>query len=127
VHEVGRITLGELAEKILQRVKSLGQDVVLVVGGLDKKVSRIAIGTGAITDYREMHNMGADVILVTDDGTRTPESGQWSLDSGTPLIVVNHPTSEEPGMRTLARYIQEKFPDIPVKHIPVGCVYKTIK
>jgi len=123
VHETGDITLGALAERILQRVKPLGQDVVHVVGDRKRRVSRIAIGTGAITDYREMHGMGADVLLLTDDGTRLWEAGQWSLDSGIPIMVVNHSTSEEPGMRTLARYIREGFPEVPVVEIPVGCIY----
>lgn len=127
VHEVGDTTVRELAEKILHRVKPLGQDVVHVVGDLNKKVSRIAVGTGAITDYREMYTMGADVLLVTDDGTRLWESGQWSLDSDIPLIIVNHSASEEPGMRTLAKYIQEMFPNVPVIEIPVGCMYGSIK
>jgi putative NIF3 family GTP cyclohydrolase 1 type 2 len=127
VHEVGNVTLSDLAEKILQRVKTLGQDVVHVVGDLNKKVSRLAIGTGAITDYHEMYNMGADVLLITDDGTNLWHAGQWALDSNIPLIIVNHSTSEEPGMRTLARYIQDEFPKVPVKEIPVGCIYKTVK
>jgi putative NIF3 family GTP cyclohydrolase 1 type 2 len=127
VHETGNVTLGELAQKILQRVKPLGQDVVHVVGDLNKKVSRIAIGTGVATHYRHMFDMGADVLLLTDDGTHIALSGQWSIDSGIPLIIVNHATSEEPGMRTLAKYIQEKFPKIPVTQIPVGCIYKSIK
>jgi len=127
VHDVGDTTVGELAKKILQRVKVLGQDVVHVVGNLDKKVSKIAIGTGAITYYREMRDMGADVLLVTDDGTWLWESGQWSLDNDVPLIMVNHSVSEEPGMRTLAKYIQNTFSDVPVIEIPVGCIYKTVK
>lgn len=127
VHKVGNITVGELAEKILARVKPLGQDVVHVVGDLNRKVSSIALGTGAITDYRLMRSMGADVLLITDDGTRLWESGQWSLDSDVPLIVVNHSTSEEPGMRTLAKYLREQFEGVKVKEIPVGCIYKTVK
>jgi len=126
VHEAGNITLRELAEKILDRVKLLGQDAIGVIGELDKNVSRIAVGTGAITEYREMYSMGADVLLLTDDGTRLWESGQWSLDSDVLLFIVNHSTSEEPGMRTLAAYIQKKFPTIPVTEIPVGCIYKTV-
>jgi len=126
VHEVGNLTVGTLAAKILRRVKPLGQDIVYVVGDLDRKVSRIAVGTGAITNYREMYGMGADIILVTDDGTRLWESGQWSLDSEIPLVIVNHSTSEEPGMRTLAKYIKEKFPGISVIQIPVGCMYRSI-
>lgn len=127
VHEVGDITLGALTEKILKRVKTLGQDTIHVVGDLNKKVSRIAVGTGAITNYRTMFGLGADVIIVTDDGTRLWETGQWSLDSDHPLIIVNHSTSEEPGIRTLAKYIKEKFPGVTVTQIPVGCIYKSVK
>jgi len=127
VHKVGNIRLRDLAERILQRVQTLDQDVIHVVGDLDRRVSRIALGTGAITNYRDMRDMGADVLLLTDDGTRLWESGQWSLDSDIPLIIVNHSTSEEPGMRTLAKYIQEKFPKLPVIEMPVGCLYRTIK
>jgi len=123
VHETGDVTLGALAERILQRTKLIGQDVVHVVGDRNRVVSRIAIGTGAITDYRDMFGMGADVLLLTDDGTRLWESGQWSLDSGIPILIVNHSASEEPGMRTLAGYIREGFPGVPVIEIPVGCIY----
>ncbi|TLM99476.1 hypothetical protein FDZ71_15790, partial [bacterium] len=123
VHETGDTTLGALAERILQRVKPLGQDVVHVVGDRKRIVSRIAIGTGAITDYREMYGMGAYVLLLTDDGIRLWEAGQWSLDSGIPIIVVNHSTAEEPGMRTLAMFIRKGFPEVPVIEIPVGCIY----
>jgi len=127
VHEVNEVTVDVLARKVLSRVKPLGQEVVYVIGDKEKKVSRIAIGTGAITNYREMNSLGADVLLVTDDGTRLWESGQWSLDSGVPIIIVNHSTSEEPGMKTLTLYLQKQFPDVPVKHIPTGCIYRTVK
>ena len=125
VHKVKEDTLEELARRILGKVKPLGQDVVHMIGDPKAKVSRIALGTGAITSYRQMYDMGADVILVTDDGTRLWESGQWALDMEVPLMMVNHSTAEEPGMMTLAKYIQAAFPDIPVKHIPVGCIYRT--
>jgi len=127
VHEVGDLTLRQLAERILEKVRTLGQEAVHMVGDLDKKVSRIALGTGAITDYREMFNLGADVLLLTDDGTRLWESGQWSQDMGVPLLLVNHSTAEEPGMRTLAQYIQERFPEVLVEQIPVGCLYTTVR
>ncbi|MEM2905581.1 MAG: Nif3-like dinuclear metal center hexameric protein [Candidatus Bathyarchaeia archaeon] len=126
VHEVGDLTLRQLAERILEKARALGQETVHMVGDPNKKVSRIALGTGAITDYREMFNLGADVLLLTDDGTRLWESGQWSLDAGIPLLLVNHSTAEEPAMRTLTRYIQERPPEVPVEHIPVGCLYAAV-
>jgi len=126
VHEVHGIPLRELAQRILEKVKPLGQEAVHVVGDLETRVSRIALGTGAITGYRQMYDMNADVLLLTDDGTRLWESGQWSLDMGVPLILVNHPTAEEPGMITLAEYIQSVFSEVPVTHLPVGCMYRTL-
>jgi len=127
VHDVGATTVDELARRILERVKLLGQDVVHVVGDKDRQISKVAVGTGAITSYREMLSLGADVLILTDDGTEIWESGQWSRDSGIPIIIVNHATAEEPGMRTLAKYIQRQFPEVPVVHVPTGCLYRTIK
>jgi len=126
VHEVKGISVKKLAEKVLEKVRLLGQEAVQIVGDSGKEVSKIAIGTGAITNYRQMYDMGADVLLVTDDGTRLWESGQWALDMDVPLILVNHSTAEEPGMMSLTRYIQDTFPKVPVVHVPVGCIYKTI-
>lgn len=126
VHSTGDTTLGELAKNILKKIKSLGQEAVQIVNDENTKVSKIALGTGAITNYRQMFDMGADVLLLTDDGTRLWESGQWAMDTGVPLIIVNHSTAEEPGMITLSKYIRDAFPNIPVKHIPVGCIYNTI-
>jgi putative NIF3 family GTP cyclohydrolase 1 type 2 len=126
VHKVKEEILGQLTRRILEKVKPLGQEVALIVGDPNQTVSRIALGTGAITSYRQMYDMNADVLLLTDDGTRLWESGQWALDMGVSLIIVNHSTAEEPGMKTLANYIHKVFPQVKVEHLPVGCIYKTV-
>ena len=127
VHSVEGLNLGELATAVLEKVKPLGQESVHVVGDLEKKVSKMALGTGANTNYRQMFDIGADVLLLTDDGTRLWESGQWALDMGVSLIIVNHSTSEEPGMMTLTNYVRSGFPGVPVRHVPTGCLYRTMK
>jgi len=126
VHGVEGMNLGELARAILDRVKPLGQGTVHVIGDQEKEVSRVALGTGAITNYRVMNAMGADVLILTDDGTRLWESAQWAHDGGASLIIVNHATSEEPGMISLAVYLRGVFPEAQVEHIPGGCLYKAI-
>jgi putative NIF3 family GTP cyclohydrolase 1 type 2 len=126
VHRTDETTLEDLARRILKKVKPIGQEVVHMVGWPEAKVSRIALGTGAITNYAVMREMGADVLLLTDDGTRLWESAQWSFETGIPLLLVNHATAEEPGMITLADYIAKQFPGVPVHHIPVGCLYRTV-
>ena len=117
--EVGSTTVEELARDILDKVKPLGQGHVGVMGNLQKQVSKMAVGTGAITRLAEMYELGADVILATDDGAHTTYSGLWSLDLDVPVLVVNHATAELPGMMSLARYIEKQFPGIRAEYL--GC------
>lgn len=126
LHKIPETTLEELSRYILQKIKPLGQDSIQVIGDLDKKISQITIGTGAITDYLDMYAFGGDVIILSDDGTFLWESGQWAQDIGVPIIIVNHSLSEEPGMRTLGEYLEKIFPNVPIMHIPVGCMFKSI-
>jgi len=126
LHEISEITLEELCKKILEKIRPLGQDSIQVIGDLDKKISRITLGTGAASNYRDMHAFGGEAIILTDDGTLLWESGQWAKDTGIPLIIVNHSLSEEPGMRSLAKYLKKTFPNVPVMQIPVGCIFKCI-
>ena len=118
-------TLRKLARQVADKVQELGQDVVHYIGDPDTKVTRFAVGTGAITNYRAMFSLEADGLLLTDDGTRLWESAVWSEDTGVPLILVNHATAEEPGMRNLAAYIKETF-NQPVHFIPQGCLYESV-
>ena len=114
-----------VALNTLERVRELGQQSVHFIGDSNRPVSRIALGTGAITNFRLMAALGADILILTDDGTRLWESGHWSHDTGIPLIVVNHATAEEPGMMDMARYFSNQF-GMKVEHIPQGCLYETM-
>jgi len=67
-----------------------------------------------------------DALLVTDDGMRFWADGSWAIDRDLPLLVVNHASAEEWGMRSLADYIRKHFPDVPVRHLPQGCQYQAI-
>ena len=115
---VGDRSLEDLAQHILGKVQTLGQDVVNVMGEPGARTSRMAIGTGAITRLPDMLEMGADVILATDDGIHTTSSGLWSLDLGVPVLVVSHATAELPGMMAMVGYIEKHFPGVPVKYLP---------
>ena len=54
-----------------------------------------------------------DALLVTDDGIRFWADGSWAIDRDLPLLVVNHATAEEWGMRSLAVYLREAVPRRP--------------
>ena len=119
-------TVREIAERIREKTSAIGQERVEVIGDLDKPVSRIAMGTGAITQLYAMADLGADIVIGTDDGMNLWSAAEWCLDRELPLIIVNHCTSEEWGIINLAKYVAGTFPEIPVKHIPQGCVYRLI-
>jgi putative NIF3 family GTP cyclohydrolase 1 type 2 len=125
VHETGGLTLEALAGQVLEKTKALGQTTVGMVGDRKRTTHRIALGTGAITNYSAMAAMGADVLLLTDDGTRLWETAQWASDAEVSLLIVNHATAEEPGMRTLAAYLRDLVRPVPVFQLPVGCLYQS--
>ena len=64
------MTVEEATKHVLQKVRSLGQDTVLIFGDRQKRVSRMAVGTGAITYLPSMYELNADLLLATDDGMR---------------------------------------------------------
>lgn len=120
------ITVEEAARKVLEKVKPLGQDAVFILGSRDKRVSRMAVGTGAITHLPSMLELRADVILATDDGMNFWDGGLWSLDLDIPLLIVNHATAEKPGMMAMAGYLAEKYPGTTVEYLDVAFPYTTV-
>ncbi len=124
LHEMPTTTAWELAQRIAQRVKPLGEQMVQFVGTRWQMVHRLAVGTGAITDVRRMVELGADAVLTTDDGIALWRDAAWVSDLGVPMIVVNHMTSEIPGLRNLADYLGEQFPEVPVEFVGPTCSYE---
>lgn len=124
---VGEMTVETLARRVLEKVRPLGQDSVQIFGDKSKTVTRMSVGTGAITRLSEMHALNADVALATDDGmTYWTRGGNWAADVGFPVLVVNHATSEKPGMQAMTKYLPAIFPDIPVEYFDVAFPYSTI-
>ncbi|MBM3495408.1 MAG: hypothetical protein FJX72_13965 [Armatimonadetes bacterium] len=122
----GGMAVGDLARQILDRVRPLGESAVRVIGDLDAPVTRMAVGTGAITHLPTMHSLGSDAILATDDGMNMWDGGLWAVDLGVPVLIVNHATAEKPGMMAMARYLQEQFPAIGSTYVDVAFPPQTI-
>lgn len=121
-----RVTAWELVTMVLDRVRILGEQAVLFSGAKDQMVSRVGIGTGAITDVQAMLALGADAILATDDGIQQWREGAYCADAGLPLLVVNHAVAEIPGMRAMAHYLQEQFPAAPVHIVGRTCTFEIL-
>ncbi|MHC5036179.1 MAG: Nif3-like dinuclear metal center hexameric protein [Planctomycetota bacterium] len=114
------LTVAEAAREILGKVRPLGQETVAVFGDGGRNVRRMAVGTGAITHLPSMFALKPDVILATDDGMNFWTGGLWAADMAVPLLIVNHATSEKPGMQAMAPYLRTVFPSLPVETIEVG-------
>ncbi len=123
---VDDLTVEDTARHILSKVRSLGQDTVLVFGDRTKRVKRLAVGTGAITHLPDMYELNPDAILATDDGMNFWDGGLWAADLDVPLLIVNHSTAEKPGMMAMAGYLREVFPGIRAEYIDVCFPYSSV-
>lgn len=84
-------TARSVALQVASRTKELGQDAVELIGPPDLVVSRLAIGTGAITPFPHfLDTYQADLAICTDDGFTYWHGGALAIDLGVPVIVVNH-------------------------------------
>jgi len=75
----------------------------------------------------EFAELKPDIFIAIDDVVRTWTQTTFAIDTGHPLIVINHGTSEEMGVRSLNRIIAERFPGIEVVHFKQGCTYRWIE
>ncbi len=127
VYDVSGKTALQVAQEVVLRTTLFGQEAVALVGPPEREVTRVSIGTGAITPFLECIALyKVDLAICTDDGTHYWRDGGYAIDMGIPLIVVNHAVSEEAGVLNLAKHLQVHFPNIPVHHIPQGCMFKLI-
>ena len=123
----GRSAL-QVAQQVAARTIRFGQEAVQMIGPADKAVTRVGIGTGAITPFqRLLDEYSIDLAICSDDGFSYWRDGGLAIDMNIPVIIVNHAVSEEAGMIHLARDLQERYPDIPVHHIPQRCMYELIR
>lgn len=127
VYDGGGKPAGEIAQSIANCIRDLGQESVQLVGPANKQVSRICLGTGAMTPFNTyLEKYQADFGICTDDGMFHCFQGALAIDLNIPMVVVNHAVSEEPGVINLANYLQNMVSDIPVHHIPQQCAFQSV-
>lgn len=126
VAEIEPMSIKALVHKLLSKIKPLGENGVLITGDMDAVVSKVGLGTGAVTDPFRMIALGAEVGIVTDDYHLFVRAGEHAQDLGFPTITVNHGVSEEWGIRNLAAYVDSQFPELETLFIPHPCIYQCI-
>lgn len=116
----------QIASKIANGIQPFGQDSVTLLGNPDQMVTSLAIGTGAATDVFSMIKEGAECVVVSDDGKNNWVAGQYCVDFKIPMIIVHHPSCENPGIMKMAEYLKSKFPQIQTNYIDSGFEFHTI-
>ncbi|MFB3879894.1 MAG: Nif3-like dinuclear metal center hexameric protein [Armatimonadota bacterium] len=122
-YDIAPIALDEFARRVADRTALLGEPAVQVVGPPDRLVSKVGIGTGCYCDLEAFQRLGCDVSIICDDSNWYWQWVQFAADNDHCIIRVNHGTSEEPGMVTLTKYINETLP-VKAEHLPHGSTFR---
>ncbi|WP_276256237.1 Nif3-like dinuclear metal center hexameric protein [Halomontanus rarus] len=128
VYELESRTARDVAEQVARNTRPYGQEAVQLLGPADADVSRVVIGTGAITPVIELvDRYDPDLLVCSDDGLSYWTDGALATDMGLPIVAVNHATSEVASIGRLAEHLDETFPEVPVHHIEQECNYELIE
>ncbi len=126
VYKISKQPAATFARKIALKLSEIGQPGVAFYGDPNFPVASVGVGTGCICDPMEFADLKPDVFIAIDDVVRTWTQTTYASDTGQPLIIINHGTSEEMGMRMLNQLIKQKFPNIETIHFNQGCTYQWI-
>jgi len=126
VYRVEKSSAANIAKRIARKLKDFNQPGVAFYGDPDRPVSTVGLGTGCISDPRQYAELKPDLCIAIDDTIRTWIQTTFAEDSGRPLVVINHGTSEEMGMRLLNEHLNKNIPSIEFIHLSQGCSYKWI-
>jgi putative NIF3 family GTP cyclohydrolase 1 type 2 len=126
VYRMQRQSALTFAKKVAKILLEVGQPGIAFYGDPDYQVSTVGVGTGCICDPMEFADLKPDVFIAIDDVIRTWTQTTFAADTGRPLIVINHGTTEEMGMRMLNKLIKQKFPSLETVHFKQGCTYQWI-
>ncbi len=117
----------EVARMIAARLGNVGQPGVAFYGNGDYPVRTVGLGTGCICDPMEFMELEMDLAVAIDDSVSTWIQTAFARDTGRPLVVVNHGTTEEFGMKELSAQLGQALANHEVVHFPQGCTYRWVE
>jgi len=108
--------LGDFAKHLADRCSVFPSfQGATVYGELDTEVKTVATGVGCHIPTLEMLELGADILVVTFDRALQETIRIPLTEMGANVIAIEHGVAEMPGMKSLARYLEETFPGIQAK------------
>ncbi len=114
VYEIPQMRLADFARYVAERTRPLGQDGVEVLGEPNRIVRKPALGVGCGGPDSDMIELGADSLIVCYDGGWYWRDRERFVELGAAVIMVEHCTSEMWGVKNLAEYLRQTFPELEV-------------
>lgn len=116
----------KVAERIAQSLKALGQPGVGFYGDGSRMVETVGLGTGMCCNPIDFAYLKPDLFVAINDGIQTWTQGEFSHDTGQPLVIIDHGVSEEFGVRALRDHLAATFPQFEIVHFAQGCTYRWV-
>jgi len=116
----------QLAQHIAQSLKNFGQPGVGFYGDAARIVESVGVGTGMACDPLQFAHLKPDMFVVINDAIKTWTHGEYSRDTGLPMVVIDHGTSEEFGVKALYDHLASVFPQFEIIHFQQGCTYQWV-
>lgn len=116
----------DVARRLARAFARLGQPGVAFYGEAGRVVRTLGLGTGYGNAPWKHLAHGADMALAVEDRLKAWTEPVWAEDAGYPVVVINHGTSEEWGVRRLAEIVAAAHPGMRVELIAQGCAYRWI-
>lgn len=125
IYELPETTVGELAEFFKKRLE---MDTVQIIGDPEMKVKRVGVlvGGGSLglgveeMPMQVMERNRLDLLIVGDITEWTVcayINDAYQMGFHRAMLTLGHERSEEAGMKYLAPWLKERFPDIPVAFV----------
>jgi len=114
----------EVARQIALKLKGVGQPGLAFYGDENYPVKSVGLGTGCICDPMQFMELEMDLAIAIDDSVSTWIQTTFAEDTGRPLIVVNHGTTEEFGMKELSDQLNKSLDSLETIHFKQGCSYR---
>jgi putative NIF3 family GTP cyclohydrolase 1 type 2 len=114
----------EVARLIASKLKNVGQAGVAFYGDENYPVRSVGLGTGCICDPMQFMDLEMDLAIAIDDSVSTWIQTTFAEDTGRPLVVVNHGTTEEFGMKELSLQLNKSLDPLETIHFKQGCSYR---
>ena len=126
VYKLNETRAIDVARNIAQRLKQFNQPGIAFYGDENCLVSSIGIGTGYICDPLNFSHLEPDMVIAIHDTVRTWVQTSFAKDSGKPLLVIDHGTSEEAGMIMLSDFLKKTISGKEVVHFAQGCTFQWV-